>query len=164
MQRNCEHEEAIVNLLLNLFNLSPTSTVTHTRYKRGWLDGFFVAFSTYNFFQIRQLSSSVDQLKQNQRHIVTAIKHLTTVAGNIANNVVALYDTVKTLGSHLAALEFETKILTNGWYMETLSHNMLRQLERSSDGIYKDFGGHLSPKLTDPSALQGAIDHLEVRS
>lgn len=55
---------------------SSTHYTIHERKKRQGLGIISLIFSIYNQVEIQQLSSEVDNLRQNQRHIITSIKAL----------------------------------------------------------------------------------------
>ena len=85
----CDQGIATMILVVNLFNRNAnTSRSTRLRKKRNaLLGGMSLLLGRYNFWQTMELSSRVGQNEQSLKHVIYAVRHLSTVTANINSNL-----------------------------------------------------------------------------
>lgn len=88
IESKCHLGEVGIGLVQQIFRSAPIASSTRDTIhdKRQILGAISLLFSAYNFYEIQQLSSEVDTLKQNQCHIITAIKALADATKIVQGN------------------------------------------------------------------------------
>ena len=105
IESKCHEGEVSMGLIQQIFRSVPIASSTrdtiHDRSKKQILGAISLLFSAYNFYEIQQLSSEVDHLKQNQRHIITSSKALDEAAKTMQGNFELLVNEMRKLEPRL---------------------------------------------------------------
>ena len=117
-------------------------------------------FSAYNFYEIQQLSSEVDSLKQNQRHTITSIKALAEAAKTMQGNFEKLANETRKIEARVTLRSLENQIMDAAQMGVIRANEYVAHINMMSQGLYTALSGKLSPLLVDPESLQTALANM----
>ena len=109
LHQSCLQATAHVDLLLNLFN-QEQEPEGRKRRQAGVLGGISLLLGVYNSYEIYQLSSKVDQVKQAQKHIVTSIEHVIEQTSYLTEDVKNIDRRLNQLSENSSFREFENEL------------------------------------------------------
>ena len=132
--------------------------------RNAMLRGMSLLLGGYNFWQTRELSSRIGENEQALKHMIFAVRHLSTATANINSNLNKLKDVLLQAFREIDFALFQNSILNIGEHLLHISHQRIHQIERTIEGLHDGLTGRLSPKLIDPTTLEAAIDNLEQRA
>lgn len=96
----------------------PLSITNHqTIREKRFIGEIALLLSGYSFWEIRELSSEVDQTRQNERHIVAAVDSLTKIMQRIQEHIVAI-------DKYFEELNAELDVLTLEVYLQSLAETV----------------------------------------
>lgn len=139
---------------------SSTRDTTHERRRKQILGAISLMFSAYNLYEIQQLSSEVDHLKQNQKHIITSIKALAGVAETTQGNFEVLVNETRKLEMRITLQGLETQIMDAAQLGVIRANEQTAHINMMSQGLFTALSGKLSPMLVGPESLQIALANL----
>lgn len=163
LDSNCRESKVSLGLVQQIFKSVPiaSSTLdTREREKRQALGIISLLFSVYNQREIQQLSSEVDNLSQNQRHIITSIKALAEATEKVQSNFLTLANETRELEKRVTLAGLESQIIETAQVAVIRSNEQVNHINMMSLGLFTGLGGKLSPLLVGPESLQTALVNL----
>ena len=146
LDQGCNQAHNTVDLLVHLFKPKDEDKRIRKR-QAGPLAALSLLLGIYNTYEIHQLSSTVDQIGQNQKHLLSAVKHIVEQTSFLAEDIKSMDDRLKQLQKDASFREFENELLAMAQLQIYASHQQLHDVERTLDSIYDGFAGKFSPKL-----------------
>ena len=128
------------------------------------MGGISLLLGVYNSYEIYQLSSKVDQVKQAQKHIVTSIEHVIEQTSYLAEDVKNIDRRLNQLSENSSFREFENELAAMAQLQLYASNQQLVDITRTIDSIYEAFSCEFSPTLVKTKDLASALAQLEVKA
>lgn len=164
MESKCHEGEVSLGLVQQIFRSVPiassTRDTTHERRKKQILGAISLLFSAYNLYEIQQLSSEVDHLTQNQKHIITSIKALAEAAQTMQGNFEILVKETRKLELRVTLKSLENQIMDAAQLGVIRTNKYVTHINMMSQGLFMALSGRLSPLLVGPESLQIALANL----
>lgn len=165
MESKCHDGEAGMGLVQQIFRSVPIASSTRNAIydhhaKRQTFGAISLLFSAYNFYETQQLSSKVDSLKQNQRHIITSIKTLADATQTMQGNFEKLVNETRKIETSNTLRSLENQILDATQMVVIRVNEFVSHINTMSQGLYTAPGGKLSPLLVDPGSLQISLANM----
>ena len=164
IESKCHEGEVSMGLVQQIFRSVPIASSTRDtgddRRKKQILGTISLLFSAYNFYEIQQLFSEVDHLKQNQRHIITSIKALAEAAKTMQGNFEKLVNETRKLEARVTLRSLENQIMDAAQMGVIRANEYVAHINMMSQGLYTALSGKLSPLLVDPESLQTALANM----
>ena len=164
LDSKCRESEVSMGLVQQIFRSVPIASSTldtlHERNKRQGLSIISLLFSIYNQAEIQKLSSEVDNLRQNQRHIITSIKALAGATEKMQENFLILANETRKLERSVTIKGLESQIIEAAQLAVIQANEQVNHISMMSQGLFTGLSGKLSPLLVGPESLQTALENL----
>ena len=118
----------------------------------------------YNTYQLTELSSEVDSVKQSPRHILQALKGLTDVTGKITQDINGLTSALEEMEVQSLRSHYEAKLERTGLNMLDAAKDIRDDINDVLEGVYQAMKGLFSPKLVRPEDILTGLKQLDVKA
>ena len=107
LQSNCRQGSETFALVEKILYVQP---LTVTKRNRRFIGEIALLLSGFSFYEVQQLSSEVDQVKQNQKHLIAAVSGLTRIMRNVASHLEDMDNYIRGFKRDIDVLHFELYI------------------------------------------------------
>lgn len=162
VESKCHDGEVGMGLVQQIFRLVPIESATRdTLYgKRQILGAISLLFSAYTLYEVQQLSSEVNSLKQNQRHIISSIKALADATKTMQGNFEILVNETRKIEICNTLRDLENQIIDAAPLGVIRVNELSSHINTMSQDLYTALSGKLLPLLVDHGSLQTSLTNL----